>query len=34
MTSTGMEEIEGAWGGNVAGCPDNVEGRSGVDEDS
>ena len=34
MTSTGKDEIEGAWGGNVAGCPDNVEGRSGVDEDS
>ena len=34
MTSTGKDKIEGAWGGNVAGCPDNVEGRSGVDEDS
>ena len=34
MASIGKDEIEGAWGSNVAGCPDNVEGRSGVDEDS
>lgn len=34
VTSIGKDEINGAWGTNAVGCPDNVEGRSGVDEDS
>ena len=34
MTSTAEDEIKGARGGNAADCPDNVEGRNVVDEDS
>ena len=34
VTSNGKDEIDGDWGSDVAGCPDNVKGRSGVDEDS
>ena len=34
VTSIGKDEINGACGSNVAGCPDDVKGRSGVDKDS